>query len=378
MPNNARQVEISGKFSDVLIIQELRGSYPNVPISSDVDYAELIKGDDDPVFLTLPIGKPNVKSSNGRFYDEAFIRELARQTLELKPVGIMGHLRAEELATAFPLEAIHWVGATFADDGMLWGKGYIPPGEVRSRVRRYKAQGRALATSIDAFADGKFDATLNAYRMDANTLRLGQIDLAPADRAGIPDLASVPHLTQEMRQDDDPAPESDDDAQEQYDMSKLEVIREMTADDAKILPEPVRAAVLASATPAPEIGQIKEIRTELGIKGDADPVAAVREMRQTIEAQRKTSIQSRINEIVNDAEKGIKVEAVRPMVREMISLRNPSSVEEVDRIYEEISKSEPVTKALAAFVQGAMGPAQTSPVGAQNGTAKYFPIPEEA
>ena len=36
---------ISGAFRDILVIAELRGSYPNVPISADVDYAALTQGD---------------------------------------------------------------------------------------------------------------------------------------------------------------------------------------------------------------------------------------------------------------------------------------------------------------------------------------------
>src|SRR5690606_5940640 len=130
-----------------------------------------------------------------------------------------------------------WVGAA-RDGDTLWGKAYVVPGPVRERIARYKAQGKAIATSIDAFAEGVFDTAINAYRMVAETLRLNQIDIAPADRAGIPDLAAVPLLTTEM--EDAPAPETE----QEPEMDRLQVINEMTPDDARLLPESVRQAIV--------------------------------------------------------------------------------------------------------------------------------------
>src|SRR5690606_27672453 len=145
-----------------------------VPIAADVDYAALIAGDDAPVFLTLPIGKAGATSGNKRHYDDAFVQELERQTLANKPIGLMGHLTEQERATAFPAEAVHWVGA-IRDGDTLWGKAYVVPGAVRDRIQRYKAQGKAIATSIDAFAEGIYDESLKAMRMVAKSLRLNQI-----------------------------------------------------------------------------------------------------------------------------------------------------------------------------------------------------------
>ena len=220
-----RTNELSGDFSDVMVVAELRGSYPNVPISADVDYTALIAGDSEPVFITLPIAKPNVKSGNNRYYDEAFALEVMRQTLESKPIGLMGHLSAAERSTAFPRESLHWVGAARDSDGMIWGKAYLI-GEARERVRRYKASGKSIATSIDAYAAGEWDESLKAYRMDAKTLRLNQIDLAPTDRAGVPELSVIPHLTSEMAELETDSQETEPIMAEK---TKLEIINEMTA-----------------------------------------------------------------------------------------------------------------------------------------------------
>jgi hypothetical protein len=361
--------EFRGNFSDVLAITELRGAYPNVPISADVDYAALVAGDDAPVFLTLPIGKANVTSGNKRHYDEAFLQELERQTLAGKPIGLMGHLSETERATAFPAEAVHWVGA-IRDGDTLWGKAYVVPGPVRDRIQRYKAQGKAIATSIDAFAEGVFDDSLKAMRMVAKTLRLNQIDIAPADRAGIPDLAAVPMLTTEM--DTQPVPEIE---QEPVAMDKLEIINGLTPEDARLLPKAVRDAILAEVPTPPEVVEAQELRAALGVDEKANVVQLVNEMKQAQEEARKTAITIRITEL---ATAGIKVEAVRGLVTELVAARNPQSVEEAEAAYTTIAASAHVTELLKAQVASVMGPRQTTPVAPQAGQHKYFVIPQEA
>lgn len=360
--------EIKGQFADVLVISELRGAYPNVPIAADVDYAALIAGDSEPTFVTLPIGKANVKSGNGRYYDESFLTELMRQTLENKPVGLMGHLSDADRATAFPQEALHWVGAVREGD-ILWGKAYII-GEARDRVRRYKASGKSIATSIDAYAAGAWDESLQAYRMDASTLRLNQIDLAPSDRAGIPALARVPLLTTEMQTPIEPV---EIQTTEVKTVDKLTVINEMTAEDARLLPEPVRQAVIATVTTPPEVATVATVRELLGLDAKADVAGAIAELRQAQLTAALAAVTSRITELVND---GIKIEAVRPLVTELVTARNPQTVAEVDAAYKAVSELESVKALLQARVVETMGPRQRTPVQGKQG-AKYFQIPEE-
>lgn len=359
--------EIKGQFADVMVISELRGAYPNVPIAVDVDYAALIAGDSEPTFVTLPIGKANVKSGNGRYYDESFLTELMRQTLESKPVGLMGHLSDAERATAFPQEALHWVGAIREGD-VLWGKAYII-GEARDRVRRYKAAGKSIATSIDAYASGTWDESLQAYRMDPSTLRLNQIDLAPSDRAGIPALARVPLLTTEMQTPTEPV-----EIQKENTVDKLTVITEMTAEDARLLPEPVRQAVIATVATPPEVATVATVRELLGLDAKADVAGAIAEMKRVQAEQAKAAVTNRITELVTD---GIKIETVRPLVTELVTARNPQTVAEVDAAYKAVSELESVKALLQARVVETMGPRQRTPVQGKSGQNKYFSIPEE-
>lgn len=160
-----------GNFQDALVVTEFVGGHPNVPFFHDVDIKELTKGDPDPVFVTLPIGKANATSGNKRHYDEKFLLALEEQVKQLKPIGIMGHIKEEDLGSVFPTEAVHWIGALRVKE-YLWAKGYIPPGDARNRFQRYKATGKKIATSIFAKAEGVWDAALGAYKMLAETLAL--------------------------------------------------------------------------------------------------------------------------------------------------------------------------------------------------------------
>lgn len=356
------------QIHDVMAVWELKGDYPEVPIFDDVDYDALIEGDDRPVFVTLPIGKANVRSGNGRYYDDEFVRELERQVRAIKPIGLMGHLKPEDRATEFPPEAIHWVGAARVNE-LLWGKGYVPKGEARDRILRYKAQNKKLATSIDAFAEGVWDDDAKAYRMKAKTLKLNQIDIAPADRAGIADLAAVPIVTTEMA---DEQPEH-----EEQPMDKAQMIREMTAEDAALLPDAVRAAILAAAEPAPEVALVHELREALGAGEGDDIKAMVVELKQERDERRQEAVKARIAELVANEENGIKVEALRGLVTELVAARNPQTVEDAEAAYAAVVESEAVKAALAAHVRETMGPAQTTGVEGKAGRDKIFIYPEE-
>lgn len=352
--------EFRGAFSDVLAITELRGSYPNVPISADVDYAALIAGDAQPVFITLPIGKAGVTSGNKRHYDDEFVTELLRQVLANKPIGLMGHLSETERATAFPPEAVHWVGALREGD-TAWGKAYVVPGAVRDRIQRYKAQGKAIATSIDAFAEGIWDERLGAHRMSAKSLRLNQIDIAPADRAGIPDLAAVPHLTTEM--DSEQAT-----AIEQEPITMAEQIKELS----KVQVQPHGTWTPQEPKEAPALVAIRET---LGANEDADLAKLVRELQERVRVQEQAAVKTRITELVNE---GVKVESVRGLVTELVNARNPQTPEEAAQVVAQVLEMKSVQETLANTVQKVMGPRQTTPVQGQQGKNKYFQIPQEA
>jgi hypothetical protein len=340
---------LSGDFHDILMISEFHGNFPEIPIYKDVDIKELTGGEKSPVFVTLPIGKAGSLSGNGRYYDDAFIVELEKQVRENKPIGLMGHLSSEQRSFAFPAEAVHWVGTMRVNEYLL-GKGFLPEGESRTRLQRYKATRKKIATSIDAKGEGIWDDKINAHRMIAETLRLNQIDIAPADRAGISDLSAVPLLTQEMAQQNGiivvrPI------VKERKMEEKETVIKELKSSDAALLPEEVRSAIIQEYA--------ADIKKALGLDGDI--VETVKKIRERDEERERQSVSSHIKEIATSGDKAIKVEDIREMVIDMVQSRNPKTVAEVDTFYAEVLEKDSVKKALERSVQETMGPNQSSP-----------------
>ena len=353
------------RFTDVVAIFEFRGQYPTVPITEGVDYEALIAGDDEPLFVTMPIGKAGSTSGNKRHYDEKFITELEKQVLSKRPIGLMGHLKDEDRKTEFPEEAVHWVGAVREND-MLWGKGYVPPGPVRDRVKRYKNTGRPLATSIDAKASGQWDTDLGAMKMDGASLDLHQIDFAPADRVGIAALAAVPHLSREM--EDGTIDENIGDEM----ADKLDVLKELTAEDVKHLPDSVKTAILETVEIPTEVEQVKEIRETLSLEEDADVNKRIKEILAEKTEQLQVQIGTKITELVDE---GIKLDSAKPIIKRYIELEAPATVDAVQECYDKVIKDEAITELLKAQVEGA-GPEHKG-TSTPKTEAKYFVIPTE-
>jgi hypothetical protein len=365
--------KLTGSFHDIILITEFKGTFPEVPVFKDVDIRELTNNEPNPVFVTLPIGKANVVSGNKRYYDESFLQEMDKQVRANKPIGLMGHLPSDQRSFSFPTEAVHWIGTMRVKEYLL-GKGFLPEGDARSRMQRYRATNKKIATSIDATGEGEWDDSINAYRMIAETLVLNQIDIAPADRAGIADLSAVPLLTTEMMTDSGIIVVNTTVGKKEKKMEKDEVIRELKSADASLLPDEVKNAIVQEYA--------KGVKTALGFES-SDLVAEVKKIRERDEIREKQAVTARIKEIASVGDKAIKLEDIREMVVDMVELREPKTVEDVDRIYAEVCDKDSVKKALASSLQETMGPSQGLPVSGKNSEGKggmkgnWFVLPAE-
>lgn len=195
-------------FHDSNVISELMlgvggDSLPEVPIFDDVDIAELVKGDDDPLFITLPIVAETLNRGEelggiSRFYPKHVVQEIATQIKDKRPGGILGHLKPEDRSSRVDVPALMWVGAKFDQaKNTLFGKAYVMPtaNNVKTWLRKAKAAGQKVAVSIYGMGKQVWDDTKNAFRVDSFTLE--SIDLASPERAGM-DLGGNFALTTEM------------------------------------------------------------------------------------------------------------------------------------------------------------------------------------
>ena len=231
-------------------ISEFKGKPPMIPVAPGVDMDALTDGDDDPMFVTLPVGARNAVSGNGLVWDDSLVTSVLEQINGKRPSGIMGHIREGEESTAFPMPVVHWIGAQLLGD-LLWAKGYVVPGPAREFVRRMKALGGKIATSI--YGSGKkvpIDGDDTKYRVEQ--FNLEQVDLAPWERAALK-LSGEFMVTAEMQGSSNYIATNN---VEVTDMgTKDEIIAQLQVAD---IPDGIRKAIVAEYEKANEIVALRE------------------------------------------------------------------------------------------------------------------------
>lgn len=238
-------------------VSEFRGNFPDVPVAPGVDMDALRAHDTDALFVTLPvIPKVGMTSRNGLLYDEALAASIVAQINDKRPDGIWGHLREEERSTAFPEPAAVWLGAKREGD-TVWAKALIT-GSAKERIRRLKATGGQIATSI--YGKGDFEQVKPGVRR-LKSFDLESLDFAPPARAALRN-GSTPILTAELEQ-------------ENPEMNKEQLIAELTTGD---IPAALRDQIIAEAQAAGNQQRtIAELRQQV-----TDRDALVAELQTTV------------------------------------------------------------------------------------------------
>lgn len=343
---------MSEVFRDVVVeMTEFRGDYPQVPIASHIQLSELTEGDEDPFFVTLRIAKDNSTSGNRNFYDGAAVQAIQEQAVSLG--ANLGHIKPEDDATAFPIPVGHWVGSVKVGE-TVWGKLYVPrtQPDVREMLRVKKATGGKIATSIYGRASREFDGKLEAFRV--KELALETIDLATGQRAGVPSLASVPHVTREMDGDTSKEDKTMTDV-----LNKYDIIAEMTVREAGHVPEPVQEHIISLS---PDRRLVSEMSKTLGVETDG-VLARVAELLD-IERKHTELVVEQINRSIADevasqvmpdvAQVTDGVKAVREMVINTVRAGQPSDANAVKVAVAEAVK-QPMVQEMAKLALSAMG-----------------------
>jgi len=318
-------------------VGEFSGTFPDVPYAAGVDSAALTADDANPLFVTLPIAQVGAESRNGLLYDDALVGQLEQQINAKRPGGIMGHISEKDRSTAFPVPDVYWVGAARHED-MLWGKGYVPPGKARDYIRRQKAIGGQIATSI--YGGGAFETNGQGARRLAK-FNLESLDLAPPDRAALQmerpfavtsettatpmtvvTSGGITSYTWEIPSDATivgTATQPVTEIVEEHAMDKATVIAELTVAD---LPESLVAAVIAEhAAETQTQQQIAELTAERDAKA-----TLVTELQTTVDdltsriaeyeaAQQRATLDGVVTELLAE----LALEDVRPFVRKELA-----------------------------------------------------------
>lgn len=329
-------------------IGEFRGPFPDIQTDPRVNLGELTAGDENPFFIVLPIARVGEVSANGLEYDEALVSAIREQVVGRG--GIMGHITDDERSTAFPIEDVDWVGV-HRQGTTLWGKAYVPPGEAREYMRRLKARGGKLATSIYGKYREELPGTVEgSHRMVDFTLE--SLDLAPPDRAAL-QLGGAFAVTAQMEQEIE---------KKEPEMDKDQVIAELTAND---VPQAVREQIIGDWKQQHDTdSRIAELEQQ-----NADAQTLISELQKTVEgykaAEFDAALDARVAELVDwnvksDEAKG-KVEAFRRMLRQRIAteLGDERTTDKVAEVSETVwAEMKPLAETLRDALAG--GPARVN------------------
>lgn len=324
-------------------IGHFKGDLPNVPIAEGVDMEAIKETDNDPFFVTLPIvPEIGAVSNNGLLYDEALVNAVQEQINSKRPGGIFGHLKDADRNHSFPIPEGTWVGATRQND-TLWGKAYIPPGAARDYIRRLRAVGGSIATSI--YGKGQFKQVRDGVRRLEGFV-LESLDFAPPERAAL-GYGAVPMVTAEMETEQEPIM-----------ADKAQVIAELTVAD---IPAPLRDAIVAEATRQDEtLTTIAELTSTVAAKDEV-----ISELNQQIETYRRAGVEaavdSRVAELtdwqVRDDEGKAKLAKLRNLLRGQIMTRLGDNLQ-TERVAEIAEDAWTDLQPLAEMIRDALaGPA---------------------
>ena len=340
---------------------EFRGSYPAIETDKRVDLSALTSDDEDPFYITLPVARVGEVSTNGLTYDDELVNAIESQLIGKG--GIMGHIKDEERDTAFPIEDVDWIG-TARQENTLWGKAYVPPGDTREYIRRLKARGGRIATSIYGPYDEREALDNNKYRLRG--FRLESLDLAPPDRAALRlggDFAVTAQMTGNDSSEDD-------------DMTKEDVIAELTANE---IPANLREKIIQDwQKENDETKRLAELEKQRN-----DQAIVIKELQGQIEKYHVAEFDTALDKIVaehidwkveGDKAKE-KVDALKGMYRsrlvaELGNERDPEKVKEIaDGVWNEL-------KPVAETIRDALAGPAAIVSGRQRSTGKGDPTPE--
>ena len=114
--------------------------HPQIPISANIDIAELTKGDNSTDKFIYAYTDSGL-SKNKRNWRPMIMDRIAQQVMEQNPPGNMGHVNPKNVGYELPLPVVTWIGATteLLPDGVkrLWLKGYIIPTDDGNNLKTY-------------------------------------------------------------------------------------------------------------------------------------------------------------------------------------------------------------------------------------------------
>lgn len=352
----------------------LKGDYPDVPLAEGVELAELTEGDDNPMFITLPIAFV-ATSRNQVNYAEKDVLRIVSAVNTRNVVGNLGHLPEWERPYTFDIPPLRWVGAIYnADTRTAWGKAYVLPTarEVRDYIRASKGANAEIGTSIYGYADVDVDGNIVG-----ETLVLENIDLAHPARLGMPMAARIPHITQETVkenvQESDSSQETDMGANKPQEETQGVISETETALRTQVseLTDQVRALTTKIGEAETRLKDLNKVVEMLG--NPADVVLALQAKLAETADLSKENLRLLESAIVTEVAKKVVAESVRPTIEAMVNAQKPTRYSDMLVVLENVLAQEHIKLLLKHTTITEMGPPQQRPI-VPNGDTEDSPI----
>jgi hypothetical protein len=333
------------------------GRFPDIPVPESLKSLPASLGDTDPVFMTLPIGRVDAESRNGRKYPRAAVEAMVEAINKNKPGGQKGHLRETDRPYTFDVPPIMWLAAELDSTGTAWAKAYVMPQakDVRDYVKARKAAHAAVGTSLYGMGEMDDDGTVTKLEIET-------IDLVHPQRVGVPMASSVPVITAESF-DEPRASDQANPAQPNTEQKEPNMAQEVALDPTKqkLAPAPatlsetemerkhteaVRVLNETITKQSNELADYKQIMAEL--KNPADPVTAVRVLQESLRQVQVENVELLQETVKAKVDEAVKLETVRPIVLTMVKKMKPKTRHEVTRFVTETVDSDEIQALLEA------------------------------
>lgn len=350
------------------------GRFPDIPVSETVQTGIVNEmADSDPMYVTLPIGKVNAESRNGRKYPQAAYEAMVKTINTQHPVGQLGHLRESDRSYVFNVPPLVWMGAMIESDGTVWGKAYVMPHatDVRNYIKSAKITKSSIGTSLYGLGDVGNDGTVS-------NLQIESIDLVHPQRVGVPAAAATPVITKETV---DPGAV---DPTQTHPISKIKETPMSEEKDTKAA-EPINeSAVLTEQKKqvreltakvddlTAKTADYEQLVTEMG--KPSDPIIAYRQMVALLNSLKDENAKLLEETISDKVKAAVKMETARPIIVQTIKTRKPTTKTQVEHFLAETLADEGIKALLSTQRVEESGEAHKRPTVAETKTDKSDPL----
>lgn len=344
----------------------------DVPLAPWVNLDKLKAGDDDPLEVVVEV--PAGKSKRGWNYRPEALQRIVGEVMSTGLPGFLGHQKAENVDTEFPVPVTHWIGAKWEN-----GKAYFR-GLVDAAAKDLKRWIRAgVIRQVSIFGQPKLQQT--AGEINVVDYRPLSIDWTPLNRAGMPTRIVA------MGEMDTIGGEMDPEDYDGGEQSVKRTLKEILAE----LKEAMQANGTTFAAVAGEMGwQFQDIAQTLGgeqyaqlqaaqqavgemaelfgLSKEAKPsdvVAAVKAAREAQVAASKAQREQLIDKVIGEM---VVAEAARPLVKRLLNVPDDADEAAIKKAVGEMLEQPEIKQVVSGlFNQTVFRPVSTTSPAASSG-----------